>query len=68
MATPFVREFGLMTGMLDRYGPEDGVAKMIFVQKVSAVHDAIAAKISKVAQARRQKPENIITLEGDENG
>ncbi len=66
-ATPFVRDFGLMDGRIAEM-PYEGVAKDIFIEKLSAVHNAVMARA--VAEAKEdgdeEKPQ--IVLEGNENG
>ena len=65
-ATPFVREFGLMDARIADV-PFDGVARSIFIEKLSAVHGAMMERDAKAAkdEAGKETPEMVI--EGSEN-
>ena len=65
-AKTFVRDFGLMDGRIADMN-YDGVAKSIFIDKLSAVHDAMMERDARAAkEAGEDKPE--VFAEGDENG
>jgi hypothetical protein len=65
-ATPFVRDFGLMNGRIAEI-PFEGVAKSIFVKKLSAVHNAVMEHAASMAKEETgEKPE--VVIEGSENG
>lgn len=65
-ATPFAREFGLMDVRIAELS-FDGVARSIFVAKLSAIHNAMTDHAERKAkEAGEDKPEPF--AEGDENG
>jgi hypothetical protein len=66
-ATPFVRKFGLMDARIADV-PFDGVARSIFIEKLSAVHGATMERDAREAkdEASGEKPE--VVIEGSENG
>ena len=66
-ATPFVRDFGLMDGRIAGM-PYEGVAREIFIQKLSAVHGAVMEHAAKVANEDAGKEKPDFEVEGSENG
>jgi hypothetical protein len=66
-ATPFVRDFGLMNGRIADM-PYEGVAREIFVEKLSAVHNAIMERVVAAAKEDGDEEKPQIVLEGNENG
>lgn len=65
-ATPFARDFGLMNGRIAEI-PFESVAKSIFVQKLSAVHNAVMEHAAREAKEETgEKPDFVVT--GAENG
>jgi hypothetical protein len=63
----FVREYGIMPMRIADTGYE-GVAKEIFIQKCSAVHDMVTRKGAAKAAARAGQEDPAVTIEGSENG
>jgi hypothetical protein len=65
-ARAFVREFGLMEMRIAEMSYE-GVAKSIFIERLSAIHEMV---IGKRAEAAREPAEEkpAVTIEGSENG
>jgi len=66
-ATPFVREFGLMDGRIADM-PYDGVAKSVFIDKLSAVHGALMERDAKAAKDEAGKETPEVVIAGAENG
>jgi hypothetical protein len=65
-ATPFARDFGLMDSRIAEM-PYEGVAKSVFIQKLSAIHSAMMEHAAKSAKDdTEEKPE--IMIAGGENG
>lgn len=65
-ARAFVREFGLMEARIAELSYE-GVAKSIFLERLSAIHDMVKEKRAQVArEPAEEKP--AVTIEGAENG